>query len=99
MKYALIIDNKVVQISYPYVEGYVEVNDNVFADMIKKSDGSFDYSDEFKQEHIKIETYKDYRAKEYPSIQEQLDMQYWDKINGTNKWQQAINAVKQKYPK
>ena len=39
------------------------------------------------------------RAKNYPSIQEQLDMQYWDKINGTNKWQQAINAVKQKYPK
>ena len=39
------------------------------------------------------------RAKDYPSMQEQLDMQYWDKINGTNKWQQAINAVKQKYPK
>jgi hypothetical protein len=39
------------------------------------------------------------RAKDYPTIQEQLDMQYWDKINGTNKWQQAINAVKQKYPK
>jgi hypothetical protein len=39
------------------------------------------------------------RAKDYPSIQEQLDMQYWDKINGTNKWQDAINAVKQKYPK
>ena len=39
------------------------------------------------------------RAKEYPSIQEQLDLQYWDKINNTNKWQQAINAVKTKYPK
>jgi hypothetical protein len=39
------------------------------------------------------------RAKEYPSIQEQLDMQYWDKINGTNNWQDAINAVKAKYPK
>jgi len=39
------------------------------------------------------------RAKDYPSIQEQLDLQYWDKINGTNKWQLAINAVKQKYPK
>jgi hypothetical protein len=50
MKYALIVDNKVVQISYPYVDGYIEVNDNVFADMIKKSDGSFDYSDEFKAE-------------------------------------------------
>jgi len=56
MKYALIIDNKVVQISYPYVEGYVEVNDNVFADMIKKSDGSFNYSDEFlaEQEQFRI---------------------------------------------
>jgi len=43
--------------------------------------------------------YQRNRAKDYPSIQDQLDMQYWDKINGTNKWQQAINAVKQKYPK
>ena len=57
MKYALIIDNKVVQISYPYVEGYVEVDDNVFADMIKKPDGSFNYSDEFltKQEQFRQE--------------------------------------------
>ena len=39
------------------------------------------------------------RVKNYPSLADQLDMQYWDKINGTNKWQQAINAVKQKYPK
>jgi hypothetical protein len=56
MKYALIVDNKVVQISYPYVDGYVEVDDNVFADMIKKSDGSFNYSDEFlaEQEQFRI---------------------------------------------
>ena len=56
MKYALIVDNKVIQISYPYVEGYVEVDDNVFADMIKKSNGSFNYSDKFlaEQEQYKI---------------------------------------------
>jgi hypothetical protein len=56
MKYALIVNNKVVQISYPYVEGYVEVSDTVFADMIKKSDGSFNYSDEFlaEQEQFRI---------------------------------------------
>ena len=56
MKYALIVDNKVVQISYQSIDGYVEVNDNVFADMIKKSDGSFNYSDEFlaEQEQYKI---------------------------------------------
>jgi hypothetical protein len=39
------------------------------------------------------------RSKEYPSIQEQLDLQYWDKINNTNKWEETINAVKNKYPK
>ncbi len=43
--------------------------------------------------------YQRNRAKAYPSIQEQLDMQYWDKINGTNTWEQAINAVKLEYPK
>ena len=39
------------------------------------------------------------RAKAYPSIQEQLDMQYWDKVNGTDTWEQAINDVKSQYPK
>jgi len=39
------------------------------------------------------------RAKSYPSIEDQLDLQYWDKINNTNKWEEAINAVKNKYPK
>jgi len=43
--------------------------------------------------------YQRNRAKAYPSIQEQLDLQYWDKINNTNKWEEAINAVKTKYPK
>jgi hypothetical protein len=39
------------------------------------------------------------RAKSYPSIQEQLDLQYWDKLNNTTKWEEAINAVKIKFPK
>jgi archaellum component FlaC len=39
------------------------------------------------------------RAKEYPSIQEQLDMQYWDSVNGTTTWQDKINEIKIKYPK
>ena len=56
MKYALIVDNKVELISYEPTEGFVEVNDNVFADMIKKSDGSFSYSDAFlaEQEQYRI---------------------------------------------
>jgi hypothetical protein len=39
------------------------------------------------------------RKRAYPSIQEQLDLQYWDKVNGTDNWEQAINAVKAQYPK
>lgn len=34
--------------------------------------------------------YQRNRAKAYPSIQEQLDMQYWDKVNGTD-WRLWIN--------
>lgn len=45
------------------------------------------------------DTYKYQRAREYPSIQEQLDMQYWDSVNGTTVWQDTINAIKAKYPK
>jgi len=43
--------------------------------------------------------YKDQRASAYPSIQEQLDLLYWDKVNGTDNWEQAIAAVKAEYPK
>ena len=39
------------------------------------------------------------RATAYPTIQEQLDMQYWDSVNGTNTWQDKINEIKTKYPK
>ena len=39
------------------------------------------------------------RSSEYPTWQEQMDMQYWDAKNGTKKWQEAIEAVKTKYPK
>jgi hypothetical protein len=39
------------------------------------------------------------RATAYPSIQDQLDMQYWDKVNGTTNWEDAIAKVKLDNPK
>ena len=39
------------------------------------------------------------RAIAYPSIQEQLDMQYWDQINGTTTWKDSIAKVKSDNPK
>ena len=43
--------------------------------------------------------YQKDRAKEYPTIQEQLDMQYWDNVNGTTNWEDAIAKVKADNPK
>ena len=45
------------------------------------------------------EEYKILRASEYPSIQDQLDMQYWDNVNGTTNWKDAIAKVKSDNPK
>ena len=42
---------------------------------------------------------KEDRANEYPSIQEQLDMQYWDSVNGTTTWKDAVAKVKADNPK
>lgn len=39
------------------------------------------------------------RSSEYPTWQEQMDMQYHDAVNGTTTWQEAIEAVKTKFPK
>ena len=57
------------------------------------------------EELAKLETeytnnkYQRDRADSYPSIQDQLDMQYWDKVNSTTTWQTAIAKVKSDNPK
>jgi hypothetical protein len=52
-----------------------------------------------------VEVQADYDAKQYqrdrvyPSIGEQLDMQYWDSVNGTTTWNDAVAKVKSDNPK
>ena len=48
---------------------------------------------------VVTEGYETLRAAAYPSMTEQLDMQYWDNVNGTTTWADAIQAVKDEYPK
>ena len=43
--------------------------------------------------------YIEARQEAYGSIQDQLDMQYWDSINGTTNWKDKIAEVKTTYPK
>lgn len=45
------------------------------------------------------EQYKYDREMKYLPIQEQLDMQYWDKKNGTTNWEDHITKVKTDDPK
>jgi len=52
-----------------------------------------------------VEVQADYDAKQYqrdrvyPSIGEQLDMQYWDSVNDTTTWNDAVAKVKLDNPK
>ena len=43
--------------------------------------------------------YATLRQQDYPSREDQLDMMYWDKVNGTTTWEDTIQAIKDKYPK
>lgn len=44
-------------------------------------------------------SYRSLRRAAYPSQAEQLDMQYWDKKNGTTTWVDAITKIKSDNPK
>ena len=52
-----------------------------------------------------VEVQADYDVKQYqrdrvyPSIGEQLDMQYWDNVNGTTTWNDTITKIKTDNPK
>jgi len=43
--------------------------------------------------------YKQARQEAYGSIADQLDMQYWDSVNGTTTWADHIAQVKSDNPK
>ena len=61
------------------------------ADIIKKAET-------LEADYVSNQYQRD-RATSYPSIQEQLDMQYWDSVNGTTTWKDAIAKVKTDNPK
>ena len=39
------------------------------------------------------------RASAYAPIADQLDMQYWDSVNGTTTWEDHVASIKNKFPK
>ena len=50
-------------------------------------------------EEEKRMAYRDQRRQAYPPLGDQLDMIYWDQVNGTTIWQDTIRSIKAQYPK
>tara|TARA_B100002019_G_C21057581_1_gene492436 strand:+ start:288 stop:686 length:399 start_codon:yes stop_codon:yes gene_type:complete len=48
---------------------------------------------------VKSPSYAELRIAEYPSREEQFDMQFHDQVNGTTTWRDTIQAIKDRYPK
>ena len=51
------------------------------------------------QDEFDAQDYARDRAKAYPSLRDQMDMQYHDAVDGTTTWQDAVQAVKDAHPK
>ena len=69
----------------------MELTDDDYAQLITDRD-----SDRFDQQE---NGYKDARQSAYGSIANQLDMMYWDNVNGTTTWKDHIAQVKADNPK
>jgi hypothetical protein len=91
---------------------YKDNNNNIFA---YEEDGSQDHligdkvqiteeeassiHNQKTQDELDKLTYSEKRSMAYKPLAEQLDMQYWDRVNGTDTWKQHIDAVKTAHPK
>lgn len=70
----------------------------VHKDSVPSEENILKAYDEWVEADKKIQ-YKRDRAKAYDQITEQLDQIYWDKKNGTKKWEEAIDKIKKDFPK
>ena len=69
-------------------------------DVAHDADGNeVTYDNTAVEAEIAKNAYKEQRASAYKPLAEQLDMQYWDRVNGTDTWKQHIDAVKTAHPK
>ena len=85
--------------------GFSDYKNKVYANLIVHDGGSKPTEEEINaglkklQDDFDALEYSRKRFDAYPSIGDQLDMQYWDKKNGTTTWVDAIAKVKSDNPK
>ncbi|MBQ7413314.1 MAG: hypothetical protein IJV07_03455 [Alphaproteobacteria bacterium] len=99
IKYAKIVNEKTkaCQVGLGTDSGLYRTLGMIETDVEQAYDGNWYVKGYAPQEPAK--SYTEKRLAEYPALGEQLDMIYWDKVNGTNLWQQKITEIKTKYPK
>jgi len=68
-------------------------------DITEPTDAEITAEQERLQAEYDAKQYARDRAVAYASIQDQLDMQYWDNVNGTTTWKDHIAQVKADNPK
>lgn len=85
------------------VDGYIEVDDSVYEVASLNPDyvwnGTELVAPAVSDQAVYTPTYQDKRRELYGPIEEQLDMQYWDNVNGTTTWIDRIASVKSSVPK
>jgi len=91
------IDHEAIYKAYPNV---VTINDTTGAFDSGMNAVTLEQSkiDEARVELDKLK-YKEDRAKSFASTGDQLDMQYWDAVNGTTTWKDHVAKVKSDNPK
>ena len=65
----------------------------------KKQPTDSEIDAEVKRFQLEYDAKQYQRDRQYPNIGDQLDMQYWDQVNGTTTWKDAIAKVKSDNPK
>ena len=95
------LDHKAIRKAYPTV---VTIDDGIGAFDASGNSVSLDQSKidaaraTLDAEYSALE-YSRKRVEQYATIQDQLDMQYWDSVNGTTTWKDHIAKVKSDNPK
>ena len=87
--------------------GWSDINNKIYANLIVHDGGSKPTESDCTTGLATLQTawdlendsYKSKRRDAFPSLAEQLDMQYWDAVNGTTTWKDAIAKVKSDNPK
>tara|TARA_R100001530_G_scaffold7103_1_gene7954 strand:- start:76 stop:408 length:333 start_codon:yes stop_codon:yes gene_type:complete len=80
-----------------------QIGKEMWAEMLDSGETASEYVapnlEQEAQERFNALTYSQKRSEKYPSIGDQLDMQYHDQIDGTTTWKDAIAKVKADNPK